>query len=874
MLLAVLRRPDGLHALVATRDSPFTVPGSDPSCEASDYAESVCPLGRIDGAPYTQVLTNAVAALRAVRRPSSEALASVLHVLVCTVPDPGAYTTSPAGPSFDEQAPPPARTAAHPRGFRGTKYKPGKSAAASARDLLPYLDGGGHEATLLRELAPHVDTAVALCSAVTEYGSLLADAGARVLRPYGQVRSEALAGQVAGLPAAFRRYFLWASRGLDDTTVRQLIASYWALGLQDDPALRLLIAQLVARAPLASTVEWIGALESASAQRRACLAELMLETRVGACVHESPRRLVARLDELCADEVYRYRAYQLLNRVGDGKSEEYLFDGFRLANRYFLGARLGTEGDAEGSFAAVDTVMQRLQGHSGEWQRTGRFLGLWNACGKLHGFTQTLSELPWSTLSAETAEFVVDLLVSALHQEACANSKKPPWDSMRPRAAAIVEALVSVAPEYREKAHQILWDVGWNWADEQQAARLLDDCFELIPRLCAAPFAVDGYMREPLSSLTRLPPNMWGRVRTADNTCFMALEKASKRKNVADLISAGVWSLAKRLPQLTADAFHNCTAVLCRTAKTLGGLPEAERDQIIDDATATEPFSIKPHALDAHALVALVEYGAASPSPHVSKRLRTHVTGGAQLPPAQLQRATANVLANWSAILLKRLQDTALACVAERLDPHANANDPAVRHAMMMQFSAEENRRPLRKLLRARLANDVDYVANHQSSQDWLRQHPNVDASILTNGVVLHEQTSTGAVRLSLEQDPLEVLRMGTYVGSCLGLGGALAYSAAAVVLDINKQVVYCRNERGTVLARQLVAISDAEELHCFDVYPDSAADDVKQLFWKYDKSLAAALAVPIHDPDTSGEDCIAFVLSRSWFADGAVRVD
>ena len=41
---------------------------------------------------------------------------------------------------------------------------------------------------------------------------------------------------------------------------------------------------------------------------------------------------------------------------------------------------------------------------------------------------------------------------------------------------------------------------------------------------------------------------------------------------------------------------------------------------------------------------------------------------------------------------------------------------------------------------------------------------------------------------------------MGTYVGSCLGLGGICADSSAAVLLDINKQVVYARDQHGRLL--------------------------------------------------------------------------
>ncbi|QRK06882.1 hypothetical protein JQX13_43620 [Archangium violaceum] len=52
-----------------------------------------------------------------------------------------------------------------------------------------------------------------------------------------------------------------------------------------------------------------------------------------------------------------------------------------------------------------------------------------------------------------------------------------------------------------------------------------------------------------------------------------------------------------------------------------------------------------------------------------------------------------------------------------------------------------------------------------------------------------------GEVTLSLEQDTLEALRLGTHVGSCLGLNG-LCDCSAAVVLDVNKRVLYARGSR------------------------------------------------------------------------------
>ncbi len=111
------------------------------------------------------------------------------------------------------------------------------------------------------------------------------------------------------------------------------------------------------------------------------------------------------------------------------------------------------------------------------------------------------------------------------------------------------------------------------------------------------------------------------------------------------------------------------------------------------------------------------------------------------------------------------------------------------------------------------------------------------------------------------------MLKMGTYVGSCLGLGGSFAYSAAAVALDVNKQVLYARDGQGSVVARQLVAISDVDELVPFSVYPGSAPEWLRRGFDEYDTELAMALGVPRVDPAKGSN--VELVLSQEWWDDG-----
>jgi len=122
---------------------------------------------------------------------------------------------------------------------------------------------------------------------------------------------------------------------------------------------------------------------------------------------------------------------------------------------------------------------------------------------------------------------------------------------------------------------------------------------------------------------------------------------------------------------------------------------------------------------------------------------------------------------------------------------------------------------------------------------------------------------------LSIEQDPLEVLRLGSYFGTCLGVGGMFCYSAAAITLDINKQVVYARSSTGRVVARQLLAIAEDQRLVCFEVYPASAKRDVKHLFREYDLYLAQHLGIEIckgqSDADDDDYEIACPVSNRFW---------
>ena len=878
MLVAVLRRPNGLFALSVEREGAFQLPSARSDLPtAGTYVERVTPLDPA-AVPGGGLLAEASSALAAAR-PDPAALAAILHVLVGSVADPGAYEQSPAMPRLGDGPHPAAKTAAHPRGFRGTKYQPPKPPRPGACNFLPFLDGGNHEAALLGQLAAFLPNAVRDVAAHAAYGSMLADRGADVLRPLGQCWPAVSGARLTALPAGFNRYFLWAVRGMDRGDLAELIAAYWALGLDEHAGLRRLAAAMVAHSPVKTTIAWIRALEGIVPERRYAFAELLLATEAYRRDAEVAQSIVARNEALCSDVNYRHRSLSLLGTISLERSTTYILDGFELANQYAPDTEFVQHGDTRTALADVRCAMETIGKSDEHWPTTGFPLVLWERCGQLAGFGELLAELDWAALGPALALEFAELLVGTAYTDLEGEALAQKWACVRRHASAMHSLISDLAVPFRAKGTAHLAELMFLWDDPLELETGLRRYLGMLPRLCSDGFSQEAVGCNALASLTRADAGNWQRLLAAPDAAFARLEKACRRKNDSRLISDGLWSLVAKLPALTATGLASSTGALLAAAKTLGCLRVATREEVIERLLDSQLFRVVPEALGAEALVELVDESATSSSPAlVSRKLRQHLLGNARLSDSQVERARRRILEGWNELLLRRVEAGAVELVAANIGLAEVPQKREATHALLFQVTAAEHRRAVRKMLKAHFSGDGDYVTRHPLNRGWFAAHPGIDPELWTHGVELRRTTEgAGTVTLSVERDPLEVLQIGTYVGSCLGLGGGMSYSAAAVALDANKQVVYCRNQRGNVIARQLLALSEAEQLFCFEVYPLEGPDEVKALFLEFDTALADALGVTIYDPDEDDEDDgsgeIALLLARDWWFDDAIRV-
>jgi hypothetical protein len=131
-------------------------------------------------------------------------------------------------------------------------------------------------------------------------------------------------------------------------------------------------------------------------------------------------------------------------------------------------------------------------------------------------------------------------------------------------------------------------------------------------------------------------------------------------------------------------------------------------------------------------------------------------------------------------------------------------------------------------------------------------------------GIVPHD-APRGRLYLQLERDPLEVLRMGAYFETCLSPGGVNFFSTITNAADVNKRVLYARDERGAVQGRVLLCLTREGNVLGFHPYchdPDA---------WRFAEAASAFVARLCdrmgNQPVPHG--VVPTLLARDWYDDG-----
>lgn len=361
----------------------------------------------------------------------------------------------------------------------------------------------------------------------------------------------------------------------------------------------------------------------------------------------------------------------------------------------------------------------------------------------------------------------------------------------------------------------------------------------------------------------------WGLGRL-NRAALKAMADATRTYTISERIESGVAPFLSGLPDWNLDIPFRRPKLFLRVLREFGDLSPADRTWVIGYLEGHPAFGVDPLRIrlgDAALLFATITpSGRRNPLP---EKLRMSATDTAPLRPdieSHYREEFACRLAEFQIETFHQAIQERLDCYrAENLDPHS---------IVFASHLGKTNRRALKRLLFAIRTGNHDYRDLHPANRSWLEKKTDLDLREWTRAEtdrfsVEIEGTTDPAIRL--EDDPQEELKMGSYVGSCLSIGGCNQHSAIANTLDINKRIAYLRDESGKVLARQLLAISEEGELVPFDVYyavshlPDCP---VERAFLQFDLHLSGLLGLPLRRKDQPYT--IPSLLVSDWYDDYA----
>ena len=149
-------------------------------------------------------------------------------------------------------------------------------------------------------------------------------------------------------------------------------------------------------------------------------------------------------------------------------------------------------------------------------------------------------------------------------------------------------------------------------------------------------------------------------------------------------------------------------------------------------------------------------------------------------------------------------------------------------NALWLYYTITANRRPLRKLLGREICGDRAWLAKHPTNARFLAalRSIGVATDVWLSSLSIEERVGDETWRISLEDDPLKILQMGNYFGTCLGRGEMNDFSVVANAIEADKRVIYVRDDHDRVIGRKLILMLPIGTIVGFYSYGSASYDD------------------------------------------------
>jgi hypothetical protein len=516
-----------------------------------------------------------------------------------------------------------------------------------------------------------------------------------------------------------------------------------------------------------------------------------------------------------------------------------------------------------------EETLHALLAHVAEPMRatwgSGFALGLCRCCAVLPGLADLLRRPVFLAAPPLTSFSLLRFLVRRFYDEAQPDLES--WAEYRRELLDIESSLDGVPPSHHPKYISLYEEIRSSWRDPAFRARRRATVHAVVRRLARPPFHWNDCASDGLVSLIEASDVHPQRLLSAPDASFRRLEDACRHGNRRRFLVPGLAALAAWRPGLVLEAFAHHPDALMRAATRLGSVSPPRRTAVLrrfrSHPVMHRSFMKRPIAEICGLLGGWSGTGGANPIP---RKLRLHLETGLALSDGSLERHRQTIARRLTLVRLELLRDSVLRELAAGL-PKELARDENGRHALVLLGSIDRNRRLLRRLLASYDGSRRAFALEHAANRAWLARHPRLDVDVWTQGIAYERDVAGhGRLRVEVEQDPLEALKLGTYVSSCLGVGGLYDYSAVCVVADINKQVLYARRRDGTVVGRQVVAITEQDQIAFFSVYPIPADGGLEEAFLDFDLAFAKRLGL---EPFAGDDAPIALIVAGDWWDDG-----
>ena len=495
-LLCITRSTTGLEAKISRCQSEFRPPISDKPYWQNLYKTVLMPFKDIKASAVTRRLEAAWQRLEFVEKWDAATLTDVLVVLTESVAIDNAASRAIPILRAEPESEPPKPTAAHPRAFRGTKYKPPKLKRPTPVNLQMALCHPTNQAIALQTLWQYREQAIKpLCDLgyeTAQVNALMAlsipPAEPNLCLQHSDISPQAKSHR---FPSTFREEIWPLLRGLPWYRVEATLALFWHLKLHEDCELRTTVSRFLAQSPTPFALDWLQQIAEQPSEHHLTLLIFALELNIARSVCPiGVDEVFKALHEYATVERYPKWAYSLLAALRDGISASYLRDRVHLAGEFAPHYPFKYPKQCDDfSLKEVENVLYRLPDDE---NLTELAMTIWEAAAKLAGFCDVLGAINWSNLTPIQVNQLLRLLIrfsyySDYYEEKVASWQNK-WRVFKKHLVPIEACLRAISEEYLEQWRTDFDDFITPNIDNTVLAEIMKEAAIFAKRLAQPPY--------------------------------------------------------------------------------------------------------------------------------------------------------------------------------------------------------------------------------------------------------------------------------------------------------------------------------------------------------------------------------------------------